>query len=60
MAVARLRDLPCLAGIGITTVGSGYGVKVNLHESLPEGFSVPTLIGRVPVVVELVGYIRKL
>ncbi len=46
-------------GVGITRVGEGYGVKVNLAESLPPEVRLPKELDGVPVVVEFVGPILK-
>ena len=55
-AFGRLAEV---AGIGITRIGKGYGLKVNLTH-LPRGAaSLPTEIAGVPVRVEVVGQIRK-
>ena len=56
VAVKALSDLP-VVGIGITRVGDGYGLKVNLGAA-PEG-EVPATVAGVPVKVEVVGKIRK-
>lgn len=48
-----------LVGIGITRMGAGYGLKVNL-ESAPDGeTSLPAEIAGVPVRVEIVGLPTK-
>lgn len=54
----RLRDLPILAGIGITENARGYCVKVNLKEP-STSIHIPEQIGRVPVIVEVVGKVMK-
>ncbi len=48
-----------LAGVGITRVGQGYGLKVNLAEAPADQKSLPTEIAGVPVRVEVVGTVRK-
>jgi hypothetical protein len=53
-------DMEQIAGIGITKVGSGYGVKINLREQLPATVKLPASINGVPLVVEVVGPIRGL
>jgi hypothetical protein len=50
------RDLP-VVGIGITRVGAGYGLKVNLSRAA-DG-KVPAEVDGVPVRHEVVGTIRK-
>jgi hypothetical protein len=47
-----------VVGVGITRIGDGYGVKVNL-ESLPGDQSLPDAIDGVPVRIEVVGTIKK-
>jgi hypothetical protein len=50
----------CLAvvvGVGITRVGAGYGLKINLREQAKG--ALPTQVAGVPVQVEVVGAIRK-
>lgn len=46
-------------GVGITRVGDGYGLKVNLAEHPSEGVELPREVDGVPVVVEFVGRITK-
>jgi hypothetical protein len=48
-----------VVGIGITRVGDGFGVKVNLSEPPPPDAELPDTIDGVPVRVEVVGTIRK-
>ena len=57
LAVSRLGSLAQVNGVGITRVGQGYGVKINLSEQLHPGTEIPEDIDGVPVVVELVGRI---
>jgi hypothetical protein len=47
-----------IAGIGLTMVGDALGVKVNLTAA-PSGPALPASVDGVPVVVEVVGTIRK-
>lgn len=56
-AMQLLNDLP-LVGIGITRVGEGYGLKVNLSKSVGKE-KMPTHVDQVPIVTEVVGEIRK-
>ena len=57
--MAVFSELAEVVGVGITTVGAGYGLKVNL-KSLPKSPSkLPTHVDDVPVTVEVVGPIRK-
>ena len=55
-ALAGLADV---AGVGITRVGSGYGVKVNLSQPPASPAAIPAEVAGVPVRVEVVGTIRK-
>jgi hypothetical protein len=48
-----------VVGVGITRVGDGYGVKVNLRAAPAEGVELPGEVEGVPVRVEVVGAIRK-
>ena len=56
-ALANLAALP-LVGVGITRIGDGYGLKVNLSENVAKG-AVPEHVDGVPVLAEVVGTIRK-
>jgi hypothetical protein len=58
-AKALLAALPGVVGVGITKIGEGYALKVNLDAQLPKGVSAPACIGDVPVRVEVVGRITK-
>ncbi len=58
-ALSLFSHLAQVNGVGITRVGDGYGIKVNLAQSLPEGIELPEELDGVPVIVELVGPIRK-
>lgn len=51
------RSLAPVVGVGITRIGEGYGLKVNLSEA-PK-VSLPNEVAGVPVQVEVVGTIRK-
>ena len=48
-----------VVGVGITRVGDGYGVKVNLGATPEPGVELPQSIDGVPVRTEVVGSIRK-
>jgi hypothetical protein len=48
-----------VVGIGITRVGDGYGVKVNLGAPPAADANLPDSIDGVPIRVEVVGPIRK-
>jgi hypothetical protein len=48
-----------VVGVGITKIGDGYGVKVNL-ESLPANDQpLPQVIDGVPVRIDVVGEVKK-
>ena len=57
-AAAAFGRLAEVAGVGITRVGDGYGVKVNLSRP-PDTSGLPTEIDGVPIQIEIVGPIRK-
>ncbi len=48
-----------VVGVGITRIGEGYGVKVNLRAAPAPGVALPTEVEGVSVRVEVVGVIRK-
>lgn len=48
-----------VVGVGITTIGSEYGLKINLASQPPTSTELPTEVDGVPVRVEVVGRIRK-
>jgi hypothetical protein len=54
---ALLAALP-VVGVGITRVGDGYGLKVNLSEGVAVD-AVPEQMDGVPIKTEVVGEIRK-
>lgn len=56
-AAEMLGELP-VVGVGITRVGGGYGIKVNLSESVAKN-AIPKQVDGVPVNVEVVGKIQK-
>lgn len=58
-ALKLFSRLGSVVGVGITRVGEGYGVKVNLRESPEGGAEVPDHVRGVPVRVDVVGPIRK-
>lgn len=58
-AKTELASLPGVVGIGIGKVGADYAVKVNLREALPHSAGVPDKIAGVPVLLEVVGDLRK-
>jgi len=48
-----------LNGVGITRIGDGYGLKINLQEPPSADADLPANIGDVPVQIEIIGPIRK-
>jgi hypothetical protein len=56
-ATRLLAALP-VVGVGITRIGNGYGLKVNLGENVPAD-AVPAHVDGVPIKTEMVGTIRK-
>ncbi|NUR55637.1 MAG: hypothetical protein HOQ29_14425 [Acidobacteria bacterium] len=58
-ALRRFDRLPSLVGVGVTRVNGEYAVKLNLREPLAPAAAVPSEIDGVPLVVEVVGSIRK-
>lgn len=55
----ELHNLPGLAGVGIMAVGTGYGVKINLKQLPARNVELPSQIGQVPVVIEVIGVVSK-
>lgn len=49
-----------VVGIGLTRVGDGYGVKVNLEAPPPADAGLPETIDGVPVRIEVIGTVRPL
>jgi hypothetical protein len=58
-ALNEFRRKTSVVGVGITRVGNGYGVKVNLAAAPAANVNLPDKIDGVPVCVEVVGKIRK-
>ncbi len=48
-----------VVGVGITRIGDGYGLKVNLQQAPAAGVALPDEINGIPVRVEVVGAVRK-
>jgi hypothetical protein len=57
-AADLFRDLPELAGLGITKVGKRFAVKLNLRAPLADGIELPEEIDGVPIQIEIVGKIK--
>lgn len=51
----RLRGMGGIQGIGIAVLDNGYGLKVNLRDSVTG--PIPSEIDGVPVIVDVVGII---
>ncbi|MGH7824528.1 MAG: hypothetical protein ACREQ7_05050 [Candidatus Binatia bacterium] len=58
-ALSLFANLVHVNGVGITRVGHGYGVKVNLSDSPGEGVRLPDEVDGVPILIEFVGPISK-
>lgn len=54
-ALGAFESLAQVTGIGITRVGNGYGLKVNLEREPNAGTILPSTIRGVPVRIEVVG-----
>jgi hypothetical protein len=54
-----LSQSSAVVGIGIIRVADGYGVKVNLETEAPGDLKLPASIDGVPIVVDVIGKIRK-
>ena len=48
-----------VAGVGVTRVGGGYGLKVNLVDAPADADALPNDVDGVPVRIEIVGRVRK-
>jgi hypothetical protein len=57
-ALAVFESLAAVVGVGITRVGAGYGLKVNLREHPSADTPLPTEVDGVPVRLEVVGQPR--
>ena len=55
---ALFADKASVVGIGITRVGDGYGVKVNLDAPAAANADLPDMIDGVPIRIAVVGSIR--
>ncbi len=54
-----LASLGLVAAVGITRRDGSYAVKLNLQGPLAEDQQLPGSLGGVPLVVEVVGRLRK-
>ncbi len=59
-ALEAFAPLVSVVGIGITRIGGGYGVKVNLENAPSPEVALPASVAGVPVRVEVVGLVRRL
>jgi len=57
-ALAVFESLATVVGVGITRVGEGYGLKVNLREAVADGTPLPTEVDGVPVRIAVTGQPR--
>lgn len=48
-----------VVGLGVTRVGNGYGLKVNLRRTVPSDIQLPSKVDNVPIIFEVVGEIVK-
>jgi hypothetical protein len=58
-AMAIFSPLAEVVGIGITRIGEGYGLKVNLRIAAGKNAQLPTDVDGIPVKVEIVGRLTK-
>ena len=58
-AVDTFGRLAAVVGVGITRVGEGYGLKVNLADRPASGVALPADVDGVPVRVEITGPVKK-
>lgn len=58
-AQGAFERLAKVAGVGITRIGPGYGLKVNLESEPDVIVTLPKAIKGVPVRVEVVGALKK-
>ncbi len=56
-AIAIFAPLADVVGVGITRVGEGYGLKINLRAA--PAITLPEEVDGVPVKVEIVGSLKK-
>ena len=58
-ALRVFAPLAKVVGVGITRIGGGYGLKVNLQQQPASGVALPSEVDGVPVRIEVVGPIKK-
>jgi hypothetical protein len=58
-AMKTFSKLGTVVGVGITRIGEGYGIKVNLEDRPGPGVTLPDSVAGVPVRADVVGTIHK-
>jgi hypothetical protein len=58
-ALGAFKRVARVVGVGITRIGRGYGLKVNLQRMPDTKACLPKEINGVPIRVEVVGKIKK-
>ena len=58
-ALEIFSKLADVVGVGITTIGSAYGLKINIKALPKNDVSLPSHVEGIPVKVEVVGSIKK-
>jgi hypothetical protein len=58
-ALGAFKRLGKVTGVGITRIGKGYGLKINLEEAPVGNVALPATIKGIPVRVEVVGPLKK-
>jgi hypothetical protein len=59
LIAANLSLKNALTGIGISTIDSGYGVKVNFANEVADQRKLPGTLDGVPLVITIVGRVSK-
>lgn len=57
-AAELFRNVPQLAGLGITKIGRHFAIKLNLNGPVSKDVEIPHDIDGIPIKVEFVGKIR--
>ena len=57
--LAVFEPLAEVAGVGITRIGDGYGVKVNLRKQPIAAVTLPESFEGVPIRIEVIGTVKK-
>jgi hypothetical protein len=58
-AIEIFSKLADVAGVGITRIADGYGLKVNLATPATKGTKLPASVHGVPVRVDIVGRVKR-